>query len=105
MTERNNDAPDFLIRLRKIDNAALKARDVIVLWAIGRHPGMMGRELAMKLGYKSRSNVQDCVTRLVLCKFVEDRRVVSDPKMFNRVPNDLWILPAGTQFLADVVPQ
>jgi DNA-binding MarR family transcriptional regulator len=55
---------DFLARLRKIDNRDLKARDVLILWAIAREPGMMGNEIARKLGYKSRSNVQICIARL-----------------------------------------
>lgn len=96
----DNAAPDFLIRLRKIDNACLKVRDVIVLWAIARTPGMMGLELAKKLGYKGRSHIQDCVVRLVDAGFVEDRRRIRN----NHTPNDLHILPAGEVFLAHVVP-
>lgn len=100
MTKAFTPTMDFLVRLRKIDDAGLKVRDALVLWAIAREPGMMGREVAMKLGYKSRSNVQDCVKRLMIAKFVEDRR----PVVNQMTPNDLYILPAGETFLADLVP-
>lgn len=91
---------DFMVRLRKIDGAHLAARDPILLWAIKTDAGMMGRELAMKLGYKSRSNIQVHVNRLIRVGFVEDRRPAED----NRTPNDLHITPAGEAFLADLVP-
>lgn len=97
MTEATKD---FLIRLRRIDRQGLKVRDILVLWAISREAGMMGREVAMKLGYKSRSNIQDGVKRLLIVEFIEDRR----PYKNQMTPNDLHILPAGEKFLADVVP-
>lgn len=90
----------FMVRLRKIDNAKLVTRDVLILWAVRATPGMMGRELAMQLGYKSRSNVQEHVKRLCRLGFVEDRRV----KLDNRTPNDLYITPAGEALLAEIVP-
>lgn len=95
-----NPTIDFMARLKKVDNADLKCRDILVLWAIAREPGMMGRELAMKLGYKSRSNVQICVDRLKRTGLVEDRRPVED----NRTPNDLYVTPAGEIFLGEIVP-
>lgn len=91
---------DFLVRLKTLDRSGLKVRDVLVLWAVSRDDGLMGREVAMKLGYKSRSNVQDCVSRLIDHGMIEDRRT----KRNNQTPNDLYILPAGEKFLADVVP-
>lgn len=91
---------DFLARLRKIDAAQLKARDVLVLWAIAREAGMMGREIAMRLGYPSRSHVQLSFDRLIACNFIEDRRPVKN----QMTPNDLHILPSGESFLAEIVP-
>lgn len=92
---------DFMIRLRKLDNAKLTPREVLLMWAISREPGMMGYELAKKLGYPSRSMVQIGIRRLVDFGFIEDRR----PVIRNRkIPNDLYIAPAGEKFLADLVP-
>jgi DNA-binding MarR family transcriptional regulator len=96
----DNPMLNFMVRLRRIDNAHLVCRDVLIMWAVKADPGMMGRELAMKLGYKSRSNVQEHVARLIRLGFIEDRRV----KLDNRTPNDLHITPAGIDFLAETVP-
>lgn len=99
MTERNPTV-DFFVGLRKIDKSGLKARDVIALWAIRQTPGMMGRELALKIGLNTRSNIQDAIARLTMHGLIEDRRKTRD----NRTPNDLHILPAGTVYLDDVIP-
>lgn len=89
---------EFMAKLRKIDRSGLKVRDVLVLWAIRGNPGMMGRELATKLGYESRSNVQDCFARLERHGFIEDRRPTKD----QQTPNDLHIVDAGRAFLASI---
>lgn len=91
---------DFLTRLKKIDEHRLKCRDIFMLWAIAREPGMMGNEISKKLGYPSRSNIQTCIARLIKGGYIEDRRLVID----RMTPNDLHILPAGQAFLAEVVP-
>lgn len=91
---------DFLARLKRIDNHDLKVRDVLILWAVAREPGMMGNEIAKKLGYKSRSNVQICIARLIRGSFIEDRRPVAN----QMTPNDLYATPAGEAFLAEIVP-
>lgn len=93
-------AIDFLVRLGTIDRSTLKVRDILVLWAVSREDGLMGREVAMKLGFKSRSNVQDGIRRLIDQGYVEDRRAVKN----QLTPNDLYITPKGTMFLASVVP-
>lgn len=87
---------EFMAKLRIIDRSGLKVRDVIVLWAVREQPGMMGRELAMKIGLESRSNVQDQMARLIARGLIEDRRPTKD----QQTPNDLHILDAGRQFLA-----
>lgn len=91
---------DFLSRLRRIDDRGLKLRDVIVLWAIAREHGMMGKEIAMKLGYKSRSNVQDCFKRLEQHGYIEDRRPVRN----QITASDFHVLQKGNDFLAEIVP-
>jgi DNA-binding MarR family transcriptional regulator len=93
-------AADFFVRLRRIDNAKLKTRDIVVLAAIKAQPGMMGRELALKLGYATRSNVQDCVARLIKYGYTVDKRATQD----QQTPNDLHITDAGTALLAEIVP-
>lgn len=92
---------DFMTRLRKIDAAHLKIRDTMVLWVIAREHGTMGLEVAKKLGYPSRSHIQDGIRRLIDCGFVEDRR----PQRNQQTPNELYATEAGNLFLADVVPQ
>jgi DNA-binding MarR family transcriptional regulator len=91
---------DFFTRLRRIDNHDLKVRDIVILWAIAREPGMMGNEIAAKLGYKSRSNVKICIARLEREGYIEDRR----PAINRSTPNDLHITPAGNVLLAEIVP-
>jgi len=100
VTERHVGAQDFFIRLRKLENANLKLRDIFVLYTIGRNPGIMGQELSKKLGYASRSSVQDCISRLLRFGYVEDRR----REVSQLVPNDLHILPRGEALITEVVP-
>jgi len=100
MTAGYSPTIEFLRRLKKIDAEDLRTRDILVLWAISRQGGMMGLELSRQLGYPSRSHVQICIERLIRHGFIEDRR-----KVVNQLtPNDLYILPAGIKFLAEVVP-
>lgn len=91
---------DFMVGLRKIDKSAHKPRDLMVLWTIAREGGQMGKEIAARLGYPSRSHIQDAFERLMKSGFIEDRR-----KTFNQqTPNDFWITPAGEAFLIDIIP-
>jgi DNA-binding MarR family transcriptional regulator len=91
---------DFLSRLKRIDNHDLKVRDILVLWGIAREHGVMGQEIAHKLGYKGRSNVQHSIDRLLRHGFIEDRRPVAN----NMTPNELYVTPAGTELLTEIVP-
>lgn len=91
---------DFMVRLKRIDNAGHNVRDVLILWAIKKEPGLMGRELAIKLGYKTRSNVQIRLRHLLDNGLLADHRI----KKNNLTPNDLHITPAGEKFLDSVVP-
>lgn len=91
---------DFLKRMHALDRSGLTPRDILLLWAIRTQPGMMGLELAKKLGYKSRSSVQDGIGRLIDRGYIEDRR-----PFHNQVtPNDLYILSAGETALDAMVP-
>jgi DNA-binding MarR family transcriptional regulator len=91
---------DFMVRLKKIDHGGHTCRDIFVLWAVKQEPGLMGRELAMKLGYKTRSAVQNRIGHLIRAGLLEDRRA----RISQLTPNDLYITPAGERFLAEVVP-
>lgn len=89
-----------MVRLRKIENAGLKARDIVVLYAIHGQAGMMGREIAQKLGYAHRSQLQDGLNRLTRGGYIEDHRKTHD----QQTPNDFHITPAGKILIADIVP-
>ncbi len=91
----------FLMALHKIERAKLTARDIILLTAIQGTPGIMGRELALKIGLPSRSGVQYSIPRLVRMGLIEDRRV---PRAMVQNPNRLHILPAGVAFLDTLLP-
>lgn len=101
MTVGHIAVSDFFVRLRKIENAGLKLRDIVGLYAIHAQPGIMGQELAKKLGYTSRSNVQDGVARLIKHSYVEDRRLHDN----QQTPNDLHITAAGIALLEEIVPK
>lgn len=101
MTKHHSLASDFLVRLRKIENTGLKARDIVVLYAVVSTPGMMGNQIAGKLGYSSRSNLQDGFDRLMKGGFMEDRR----PHHNQQTPNDFHATQAGRALIADIVPQ
>lgn len=93
---------DFFVRLRKIDNNGLKCRDIVVLYAIWVQPGMMGLEVAKKLGYASRSHIQDSLKRLEMGGHIVDRRPTTGN--LQMTPNNFHILPAGIALIADIVP-
>ena len=101
MIERlHSPSSAFFVRLRLIEHANLKARDIVVLAAIKTQPGIMGRQLAIKLGYPTRSAVQDAIHRLIKHGYIVDRRPTQD----QQTPNDLHITDAGVTLLADIVP-
>lgn len=100
MTEHPSRAADFMVRLRKIENVGLKPRDIVVLYAVAGQEGMMGREIAEKLGYSSRSNLQDGFDRLMKGGYMEDRR----PHHNQQTPNDFHATPAGVALIAEIVP-
>jgi len=100
VTDKISPTVDFFARLRKIDEKKLKLRDTMVLWAVARHHGLMGQEIAKKLGYPSRSHIQDGIRRLLEQGLIEDRRREKN----QQTPNQLYITDAGTAFLNETVP-
>lgn len=91
---------DFMVRLKLIERNQHSVRDVLILWAVQREPGLMGLELARVLGYRTRSHVQARIGHLILFGLLEDRR----KKLNSLTPNDLYITAAGEKFLREVVP-
>lgn len=100
MSLRQIDHPELLICLRKIENAGMVGRDLVMLYAIGRQPGMMGLQLAKKLGYERRGSVHVNLRRLERLGFIEDRRTTQD----KGTPNNLHITEAGEKILTDILP-
>lgn len=91
---------DFLVRLRKVDQRQLTGRDVLVLYTIISNPGIMGVEVANKLGLGNRSNVSSNIHRLCRGSYIEDRR----EKARKANPAILHVLPAGLEFWDEIKP-
>lgn len=91
---------DFLVRLRKIDTHELKARDILVLYAIMANPGASGMDIINKLGIKERSLIASNLARLERAGFIEDRR----DRRAKAVPGMLYALPAGLDFWNEIKP-
>ena len=98
MTGRHHDVESFFVRLRKIERNGLTSRDFVMLYLIGQQPGIMGNAICKKLGYESRSNIQDNMARLARLGFTEDRRTLTN----RSTPNDWHITPAGEALIEDV---
>ncbi len=96
---------EFLLSMRRLDNMALTPRDIILLWAIDRQPGMMGKEMSDKLGYSSRSIVQNRIRILLQRGLIEDRRPDHSIRQAHATPNKLHITEAGQKCLSEIVPQ
>lgn len=88
---------EFMLKLRRIEDAGLITRDVQILWACRARPGMMGRELQLMLAYASRSLLQVRLRILEENGLLEDRRAKDGKRQ--RAPNRLFITPPGEQFL------
>jgi DNA-binding MarR family transcriptional regulator len=101
VTEHLNPTIDFFVRLRKIDDLDLKPRDVMVLWSVARQPGQMGQEIAKKIGYPTRSNIQDGIRRLLTGGYMEDRRVTHN----QHTPSQYHLLAKGAALLDEIVPR
>lgn len=91
----------FMLRLKKIDNANLTSRDIMVLWALHTTPGMMGQEVSKKLGFEVRSRIQYVFDRLIREGYIEDRRIIVKRK----APNNFFILPKGRDFITDLLAE
>lgn len=88
---------DFLVRLRRIDQTGLKARDILILYTVISNPGISGIDITHKLGYGERSHIQSALYRLCDLGYMEDRRSPerrrkANPAMFHPLPAgiELW---------------
>lgn len=91
---------DFLIRLRKIDKEMLTMRDVLVLYAVIKSPGISGVEISTKLGFANRSSISSNVSRLIRDGYIEDHR--EQRRKAN--PALLHVTPAGLKFWEEIKP-
>lgn len=95
-----NPTVNFMFQMRTLERAGMSPRDVLILWAVKTNPGIMGRELAIKLGYASRSNIHKGVERFLERGFIVDHRKIAGP----HTPNDFHITEAGNAFLDNLIP-
>jgi DNA-binding MarR family transcriptional regulator len=102
MTNEQQPSPtaDFLVRLRKIDKQVLTMRDVLVLYAVLRSPGISGVEISKKLGFPNRSSISSNVTRLIREGYIEDHR--EERRKAN--PTMLHATAAGRAFWDEIKP-
>lgn len=74
----NKDTPtdivNFLVRLRRIDNTGLSARDIVFLYAVIANPGLDANSIRIQMGIKVRGQVQSNIWRLIRHGLIEDRR-------------------------------
>lgn len=92
---------EFMLKLRKIEDAGLTTRDVLILWACRSKAGMMGREVQLMLAYPFRSMLQIRFRILSEKGLLEDRRLPN--RVRQREPNRLYVTPAGEKFLDDLL--
>lgn len=100
MTNDDNPNVTFLSKLRKIDLRTLTVRDVLVLYAIIKRPGIAGVELAHTLGFTDRSSIASNVLRLEREGFIDDRRLErrkATPAIFHPTQK-------GLEFWDDIKP-
>ncbi len=96
----------FMIGLNIIDEACVAPRDVLMMWAIRAEPGLMGKELARKIGKSERAHIQENAKRLIRYGMIEDRRPQNlNPSSNRRVPNDFHITQKGSDFLDSLFPE
>lgn len=95
-------AADFLIRLHRINKVGLKARDVIILYAVITSPGIHGKDLAGKLGIPERSHIQHAIIKLEEMGLIVDRRKPGSRSKFN--PAILYPTEAGLALWDDLKP-
>lgn len=90
-----NPTVTFLVKLRQIDKSECTVRDILVLYTIINNPGIMGVDVANKLGLKNRSAIQSSVARLIREGMIEDRReraLKANPSILHALQHgiDLW---------------
>lgn len=93
---------EFLVRLRKIDRANMKVRDIILLYTIINNPGISGIDIAHKLGIPERSHIQHALIKLEALELIEDRRPEKDRRKAN--PAQFYALSKGLALWNDLKP-
>jgi len=88
----------FLKRLRMIEARGLHVRDVLMLDAVHKDPGINGKDLGLASGFPERSHVQAAIHRLIKLGLIEDRRRY----VGKAVPNELYETAAARQFWEDL---
>jgi len=73
----------FLIALYRINELGMKARDIVILYTIIANPGINGKDIAIKLGITTRSQIQDCLYKLERLDYIVDRRPEKDRRKAN----------------------
>lgn len=102
MTTRTSPVVDFLVRLRRIDKAKMKPRDVLILYTVISNPGISGIDVAHKLGIPERSHIQSALYRLEELGYIEDRREERHRRKAN--PALFFALPAGIATWESICP-
>lgn len=100
MTDSTSPTVTFLIRLKKIDDAGLMLRDVLVLYTVIANPGINGNDVTKAIGVQDRSSLQSAFHRLERLGMIEDRR----ERVSKAVPTIFYATPAGTAFWEDIRP-
>lgn len=98
MTQKTSPNVTFLVRLKKIADAGLMARDVLVLYTIMAKPGVNGNDITKAIGIQDRSSLQSAFRRLERLGMIEDRR----RRISKAVPTIFYVLPAGIAFWEDL---
>lgn len=93
---------DFLVRLRRIDKAKMKPRDVLILYTVISNPGISGIDIATKLGIPERSHIQSALYRLENLGYIEDRR--SEENRRKAISARFHPLPAGIATWENICP-
>jgi len=94
------DRKDFIISLGRINNAGLTVRDAMVLYAVMKHPGIHGQDVAKTLGISNRSILHSGFQRMERAGLLEDRRTIEG----RAHPNCFHITDKGREFMEAILP-
>ncbi len=100
ITPHQSPTIDFLIRLKLLDENYVTPRDLLILYAIIRKPGMSQKDVSEAIGVNNPANVMSNIARLQRWNYIEDKRVVSR----RASPSLLYALPDGVEFWEKIKP-